>query len=298
MKQRSQEWFKARVGRITGSIAGAALGLCPWRKPEDVLRAMVREYHGAPSEFTGNIATDYGNRHEREAMLAFMAKTDLLVSELGFMAYDDWLGASPDGITDDNHTLEIKVPFKFRNDKEPVFQSLDDQPHYKAQCMIEMLCAGTKHHYFYQYRPAIGDIFDHDYVPPADRLEIVELSQEWLDECIPKLKEFHNRYLSEIDNKEHLEPLRVSVFSDSSLSILNRIDELDVSISAATEERKQLLDTLIKESGEKNALIHGRKLTKVERKGSVQYQKIIDKELPGYDTEPFRGKGSVSWRLT
>ena len=55
--QRTAQWMAARKGRITGSSAGAALGLCPWRSPDDVIRAMVREYHGAESDFKGNPAS-------------------------------------------------------------------------------------------------------------------------------------------------------------------------------------------------------------------------------------------------
>lgn len=62
--QRTPEWYSARKGRITGSNAGAALGLNKYKTQADLIRQMVREYHDAPSEFTGNEATDYGTQHE------------------------------------------------------------------------------------------------------------------------------------------------------------------------------------------------------------------------------------------
>ena len=50
--------------------------------------------------------------------------------------------ASPDGIVEDEEgytkVLEIKCPFGLRNDKEPVFKSIMEQPHYYAQLQIEM----------------------------------------------------------------------------------------------------------------------------------------------------------------
>jgi len=61
MEQRSNEWFAARKGRITGSAVGAILGLNPWAGRNDVMRRMVREYHNQPSEFTGNSATQWGS---------------------------------------------------------------------------------------------------------------------------------------------------------------------------------------------------------------------------------------------
>ena len=73
MEQRSEEWFKARKGKLTGSNIGAALGVNPWKTPEDLIRQMVREYHGAESEFTGNIATEHGTLHEPLAILDYMS---------------------------------------------------------------------------------------------------------------------------------------------------------------------------------------------------------------------------------
>ena len=63
VKQRSPEWFKARIGRLTGSNIGAALGLTPWKTPDDLIRQMVREYHGAEPEFVGNAATECCTAH-------------------------------------------------------------------------------------------------------------------------------------------------------------------------------------------------------------------------------------------
>ena len=55
IEQRSPEWFAQRKGRVTGSVAGAILGLNAHQSPDAILRRMVREYHGLESEFTGNI---------------------------------------------------------------------------------------------------------------------------------------------------------------------------------------------------------------------------------------------------
>lgn len=99
MKQNTKEWHKARAGKLTASRVGAALGVNPWQKPDDLIRAMVREAHGAESEFVGNIATRYGHQHEPLAVLDYMSETGSMVEEAGFYTHPehDWLGASPDG---------------------------------------------------------------------------------------------------------------------------------------------------------------------------------------------------------
>ena len=93
MEQRSTEWFNARKGRITGSMVGAVLGVNPWSTPDDAMRTMVRSYFGADSEFTGNIATEYGVTNEPNATKDFEMTTGLNVEEVGFLVHvdHDWL---------------------------------------------------------------------------------------------------------------------------------------------------------------------------------------------------------------
>lgn len=296
--QRTAKWLEDRKGRLTGSNSGAALGLCPWRKPEEVIRAMVREYHGYPSEFVSNPAVDWGNSHERAAMLAFIKETGLHVDDCGFVPYEDWSGASPDGITSDGAVLEIKVPFSLRKQNPARFKTLDDQPHYYAQVQIELLSTGRNKAYFYQYVPEQGGIFSPDHVPAHSSLEKVDFDAKWLNENLPKLRAFYERYLSEIDNKEHMEPLRVIIDSDEAQSIVNRIGELDDGLAAMAEERKDLLQRLIDMAGGKDALVCNRKLTLVKRKGNVDYAKLLKGVAPGVDTEKYRKAGSESWRFS
>lgn len=296
--QRTAQWAKDRAGRITGSSAGAALGLCPWRSPDDVIRAMVREYHGYPSEFESNPAVDWGNNHERAALLAFMRETGLEVNECGFMPYEDWSGASPDGVTSDDAVLEIKCPFGLRKTNPAVFKPLAEQPHYLAQVHLEMLSSGKRNAYFYQYVPEQGDIFSPDYVPAQSMLEEVHCEQHWIDESLPELRAFYERYLSELDNKAHLEPKRVVIDTDEAQSIVNRIGELDDGLSAMTEERKDLLAKLIEMTGNKDAEVCGHKLTLVVRKGNVDYAKLLKDVAPDADTEAYRNQSSESWRFS
>jgi len=51
-------------------------------------------------------------------------------------------------------------------------------------------------------------------------------------------------------------------------------------------------------AGEKNAEICGKKLTLVDRVGSVSYAKLVKEKMPDVDLEPYRGKGSQHWRFS
>lgn len=292
--QGSPEWHAARKGRITGSIVGGILGLSPWHKPADILRAMVREYHGAESEFKGNPATDHGKMHEQRAMLCFMRETGLSVEKTGFHPYGDRMGASPDGLTSDGGVLELKVPYALRNGGE--FKPLSEQPHYEAQVQMEMLATGRPHAYFAQYIAPKGDPLAPDYVPEQLSVERVEFDPEWIDRNLPAISVFYELYLSELDNPEHLEPLRVQIDTAEAGILLTELDAIRARKKADEAREKELLAELVKLAGEKNALIHGRPLTQVVRAGNVQYAKIP--ELAGVDLERYRGKASVFWKFT
>lgn len=290
--QRTQEWHQKRVGRVTGSVAGAILGLSPFMKPQDVLRSMVRAYHGAPSEFVDNPAVQHGNMHERAAMLCFMRETGMHVEDCGFMTKGDWLGASPDGLTDDGGVLEIKAPYSLRNGGE--FKPLSAQPHYELQVQMELLCSGASHAYFAQYRAPKGDPFSPDYISEAIHIERVEPRN--IDAEMASLREFYELYLSELDNPAHLDPLRVVIDTDEAKRIVNRIGEIDDALHNLTAEKKSHMDKLVEIADGKNADIAGRKLTSVTRK-TISYAKAIKDIAPDADLEQYTTSSS-SWRLS
>jgi len=292
IEQRTEEWFAQRKLRITGSRVGAILGLSPWQKPIDVLRAMVREYHGAESEFKGNPATDHGLANEQRALLCFMRETGLMVEPCGFFAYGDSLGASPDGLTSDGGVLELKVPFGLRNGGE--FKTLAEQPHYAAQVQMEMLAADKTHAYFAQYIAPKGDPLAPDYVHEQMNIERVERDPLWLDNNLTKISDFYRLLLSELNNEDHLAPLRVQFEADE---IIGEIDALRERQKADAEREKELVAQLVEMAEGKDAEVSGRKLTLVKRAGSISYAKAIAELLPDADLEKWRGKDSESWRL-
>lgn len=298
MEQRSEEWFEQRKGRITGSRVGAILGLSPWQKPADVLRAMVREYHGAESEFTGNPATDHGTNNEQRALLAFMRKTGLGVDQCGFFPYGELMGASPDGLTSDGGVLELKVPFGLRNEQQAQFKPLADQPHYACQVQMEMLATGRTHAYFAQYVAPKGDPLSHDYVPEQISIERVEADHSWIDRNLPAISAFYALYVEELNNPEHLEPLRVVIETPESGAIISELDAVRQRQKADAAREKELMASLIEMADGKDALIHGRKLTHVAGRKSVAYAKALEALAPGADLTKWTSTSKDSWRFT
>lgn len=287
MEQRSQEWFDARKGRITGSMVGAILGVDPNCTRDEAMRRMVRAYHGAPSEFVGNIATQWGITHEDEAREALEYNWGYEVKKASFVVhpYLQWLGASPDGFIG-NAVLEIKCPFGLRNDEEPKFKSANDQPHYYAQMQIQMLCTDVEKCYFWQWTPHGND------------LQVVEMEGEWIDENLPKLEAFYKEFMAECDNPEdYLEDKRPTVDTPRALQMVAEYNDLQDAIARAEERKKELLESIVEMCGGENAVFGGKKLTKVEKAGAISYAKAIKELAPNANLEPWRGKPSKYWTL-
>jgi len=287
MQQRSPEWFEARKTRVTGSVVGAILGLSPYMSRADAMRNMVREALGAPREFTGNVATEYGTHHEAGALLEFQMETGLGVAPASFVTFDDWLGASPDGYVGDDALIEVKCPYGLRNETDPMFKGVADQPHYHAQMQIQLLVTGRERCHFFQWSPH------------GTRHDIVPIDRQWLDVNIPRLRQFHAKFLAELREcpDEHLAPKRLEIDTPEAHRMVAEWDALNEALELAAERKKDLLESMVALAGERNALIAGRKLTMTERAGTVSYAKALKALVPDADLEPWRGKPTSYWGL-
>jgi putative phage-type endonuclease len=267
-------------------MVGAILGQAPYMTREQAMRSMVRAYHRAPSEFEGNIATAHGNTNEDTAVAQFEMESGLDVTSVGFFKWEDWAGASPDGLCSDGFGLEVKCPFGIRKDTDPQFKTSKEQPHYYSQMQWEMMCAGWKGMWFYQWTPY------------GSATEFVAYDEEWFAEYMPALRAFYAEYLQELDNPEHLEPIRKEINTANACKLIAEYDDLSQAIDNATERKKEVIAELIALCDGKNALIDGRKFTKVEREGSVSYAAVVKKHCADIDLEPFRGKSGEYWKLS
>lgn len=278
----------ARQGRITASLVGAILGLSPFMTRDDTMRAMVRDALGAEREFTGNVATDYGNYHEEGAIIEFRMETGLDVSPSGFVTTEDWAGCSPDGICSDGAGLEVKCPFSLRKAEAPVaFKTLAEQPHYEAQVQFSLWVTGRDAWHFFQW------------APNGTKLETVYPDLEWQADNLPRLRQFHAEFLHELERnaEDHLAPKRIEIDTPEAHRMIKEWDELAEQAERVKERKADLLADMVALAGKKNALFAGRKLTMTERAGSVAYARVVKEHLPKLDLTKYRGKPSRFWRV-
>jgi hypothetical protein len=247
---------------------------------------MVRDYHGYPSEFKGNVATNYGTHNEPIALADYELKYNTKIELTGFHTFEDWLGASPDGLIGDDGLIEIKCPYSLR-DKTPVeFKSIDYQTHYWLQIQIQLLVTGREWCHFYQWS-AHGEMHETVWFNPLA-----------IDKYLPELRAFYDKYLVERKAPsclKYLQDKRQQLQCEAMLELYLAATE---EIKKLEATRKDILAEIVTLAGEKDSEIAGHKLTQVHRDGAISYAKAIKELLPDADLTKYQSAPSSYWRLT
>lgn len=159
MEQRTEEWFKARLGRVTASriadiCAKTKTGYGASRASY-MAQLIAEALTGRPPEPFTNAAIEWGIEHEDEARNAYSAKTGELVEEVGFIQHPFLqAGASPDGYVNEG-LIEIKCP----NTQTHLDYIYDGKPptKYVQQMQFQMACTGRPWCDFVSYDPRLPD---------------------------------------------------------------------------------------------------------------------------------------------
>lgn len=116
MDQRTDEWFAARLGKVTASrvadiIARTKSGYSTSRA--NYMAELVAErLTGKRGESFSSSAMQWGTEQEPNARAAYESAKGVLVDEVGFVPHPriDDSGASPDGLVGTDGLVEIKAP--------------------------------------------------------------------------------------------------------------------------------------------------------------------------------------------
>lgn len=148
VEQRTDEWFAARIGKVTASrvadvIAKTKTGYSATR--DNYMAQLVCErLTGQKAESFTNAAMQHGTETEPLARASYEALKDVLVDEVGFVPHPsiEMAGASPDGLVGDDGLLEIKCPNTATHIDTLLNQSVPTK--YFTQMQFQMACTGRK----------------------------------------------------------------------------------------------------------------------------------------------------------
>lgn len=159
MEQKSDEWYSARVGKVTASrvadvVAKTKSGYSASR--DNYMAQLVCErLTNKPAESYSNAAMQWGTETEPLARAAYEAKMDVLVDEVGFIDHPTIVmsGASPDGLVGEDGLIEIKCPNTSTHIDTLLNQTVPKK--YADQIFWQMACTGRQWCDFVSYDPRL-----------------------------------------------------------------------------------------------------------------------------------------------
>ena len=191
MEQRTEEWFAARLGKVTASrvadvLAKIKSGESASRKNYK-MELVVQRLTGKAGESFTNAAMEWGTEQEPFARMAYEAHTGTFVKEDGFVDHPtiEGFGCSPDGVVGEG-LIEIKCP-NTANHIETVLENKAPSK-YIPQMQCQMACTGAKWCDFVSFDPR---------VPEDLQLFVVrvERDQEYIDSMEVEVKQFLSEVL-------------------------------------------------------------------------------------------------------
>jgi putative phage-type endonuclease len=202
----SQEWLDLRENMITASDIASAIGENHYESVDAFIKKKVLR-----TKWAGNAATAHGTLLEPMVRDLYDQTTGRKTHEIGLVQHRDypWLGASPDGVTEDGLLVEIKCPLTRKIEaKVPKY--------YWPQVQLQLEITDLEECDFVQYRPARTE----NGVSLTEFVIVrVKRDREWFRKNLPLMKETWNRVLKarmeglcEVRNEEAVPPHKEEIF--------------------------------------------------------------------------------------
>lgn len=195
VEQRSEEWIKIRLGRVTASrIADAtAKTKSGWSasRANYMAELLSERLTGEPRDTFTNAAMQWGTDMEPQARRIYEFMEGVEVQEVGFVPHPTigMSGASPDGLVGDLGLVEIKCPNTATHIETLLGASIDGK--YIKQMQWQMACTKRQFCDFVSFDPRL-----------PERMQIhiqrVKFDPIVIDELEKDIVEF----LAELDAKE------------------------------------------------------------------------------------------------
>jgi len=194
VEQRTDEWFKARLGKATGSMFHDAVSFT--RSGEASVRRNYRykliaeRLTGQSQDFYTNQAMQWGIDNEDSARLAYEFKTGYTVEQAGFMEHPviKDAGISPDGLIGEDGGVEIKCPETATHIETLTSKKVPAK--YIEQVLGALWVTGRKWWDFVSYDPRL-----------PEGLQMIVIRVERDESEIKNLEEGIKTFLEEVDKE-------------------------------------------------------------------------------------------------
>lgn len=195
MEQRSNEWFAARLGKVTASRVADVMAKIKSgpaaARTNYMMELLCQRLTGSREDGFVSAAMQRGTDLEPVARSAYEVREDVIVVESAFVLHPDiaGFGASPDGLVGDDGLLEIKCP----NTAQHIQFMRSGKPdgRYVWQMMAQMACTGRQWCDFASYD---------DRLPDALAFQCVRVQRN--EDAIQDMESEVSIFLAELDQLE------------------------------------------------------------------------------------------------
>lgn len=191
MEQRTPEWHKARLGRLTASRVADMMARTRngWgtSRANYAWELAIERLTGEPTPSFCSPAMQWGVDTEDRARAAYQIHALCNVEEIGFVEHPTlFAGASPDGLIGDDGMLEIKCPNPATHGETLLNGTIADK--YMKQMQFQMACAGRQWCDFASFDPRF---------PEPMQLWVKRVERD--DAAISEIEEHAAEFLAEVE---------------------------------------------------------------------------------------------------
>lgn len=152
IEQGTEEWKDIRKGKMTASnaqaIATAGKGLETY-----INDVMAEFYANAEKRGYSNVHLEAGHELEPVARDLYAFEKGVEVKQCGFIEHSEFVGASPDGLIEDDGGLEIKCPDNKTHFQHIILKEKAIAASYIWQIQMNLLITGRKYWDYVSYSP-------------------------------------------------------------------------------------------------------------------------------------------------
>jgi putative phage-type endonuclease len=194
MEQRTEEWYAARLGKVTASrvadVIAKTKSSYSTSRANYMAELVCERLTGKKGDSYSNSAMVWGTNTEPLARAAYEARTGFLVEEVGFVLHPSiaQAGCSPDGFIEEESLIEIKCPMT--NQHIDTLLSSEVPSKYVPQMQWQMACTGRKWCDFVSFDPRL---------PENMQLFIKRVMRDQM--MITELEREVEKFLFELDQK-------------------------------------------------------------------------------------------------
>lgn len=278
MIQGSSEWIQMRRNYIGASDAPVIMGVSPYKTK----RQLWEEKLGLLNDNADNPGIRYGRAMEEPARQAYERHTGILVAPaVVFHKERSYMMASLDGLSLDK-SIAVEIKNVNTEDHRMAKDGKVPEKYYpQVQHQLAVLDIDVLHYFSYRN----GDFALIEVLKDNEYLEQLYSSEASFWSLVTNFQE------PELSGKDF-----ITIEDEQWVNVVSEWKAANEQLKELAAKEKQFRQSLIEMADSKNVICGGVKLTKVTKRGAVDYSKI--KELEGVDLEQYRKDPVTSWRIS